>query len=186
MKLSPLHFFKVHRQFLPKHLTSHSPHTKLLINMGSPPKYEQLASDDVYDHVGDVEAGLTNSTAEGADSVIYTYAPLFPRKGKTEHIVGLRGKNRQVSPRITLAVVCSKGCDSSRPLLTLAGNHRHGPPILPLIDLDVIRPTRIRSPRPCYPPSSRTKSHPPQRLSRRGMGYCSGRGLGWVREECSF
>ena len=65
--------------------------------MGSPPKYEQVASDDVYDHVGDVEAGLTNSTAEGADSVIYTYAPLFPRKGKTEHIVGLRGKNRQVS-----------------------------------------------------------------------------------------
>jgi hypothetical protein len=65
--------------------------------MGSPPKYEQIPSDDVYDHVGDVEAGLTNSTAQGADSVIYTYAPLFPRKGKTEHVVGLRGKDRQVS-----------------------------------------------------------------------------------------
>jgi hypothetical protein len=65
--------------------------------MGSPPKYEQVPSDDVYDHVGDVEAGLTNSTSEGADSVIYTYAPLFPRKGKTEHVVGLRGKNKQVS-----------------------------------------------------------------------------------------
>ena len=72
--------------------------------MGSPPKYEQIPSDDVYDHVGDVEAGLTNSTAEGADSVIYTYAPLFPRKGKTEHVVGLRGKNKQVSPDLISSI----------------------------------------------------------------------------------
>jgi hypothetical protein len=64
--------------------------------MGSPPQYEQIPSDDVpvYERSGDLEAGTSN---ESADSVIITYQPVFPRQGKTEHVVGLRGKGKEVS-----------------------------------------------------------------------------------------
>jgi hypothetical protein len=37
------------------------------------------------------------STADGRHNVEYSYFPVYPRKGKTEHVVGILGNTKQVS-----------------------------------------------------------------------------------------
>jgi hypothetical protein len=43
------------------------------------------------------------STADGRHNVEYSYFPVYPRKGNTEHVVGVLGNTKQVSNIVSAA-----------------------------------------------------------------------------------
>lgn len=63
-----------------------------------PPQYQQLAGDDIFEQSSVAESGPVEAPgSEGTGTTVYTYSPIYPRKGKREHVVGIWGKDKRVS-----------------------------------------------------------------------------------------